>query len=30
MSLALGALVGMERQHRKQPAGFRTFSLITT
>ncbi|MGL4994069.1 MAG: MgtC/SapB family protein [Bacteroidales bacterium] len=29
-SLILGAIVGMERQHRKQSAGFRTFAMITT
>lgn len=30
VSLLLGAIVGIERQHRKQSAGFRTFSMITT
>lgn len=29
LSLLFGAVVGIERQHRKQSAGFRTFSLIT-
>ncbi|MGL5787693.1 MAG: MgtC/SapB family protein [Bacteroidales bacterium] len=29
ISLILGAIVGIERQRRKQSAGFRTFSLIT-
>ncbi|MGL5318231.1 MAG: MgtC/SapB family protein [Bacteroidales bacterium] len=29
VSLTLGAIVGIERQRRKQPAGFRTFALIT-
>ncbi|MGL5894361.1 MAG: MgtC/SapB family protein, partial [Bacteroidales bacterium] len=29
-SLILGAIVGIERQQRKQSAGFRTFAMITT
>lgn len=29
ISLILGAIVGIERQRRKQSAGFRTFALIT-
>lgn len=29
ISLVLGAVVGIERQRRKQSAGFRTFALIT-